>query len=131
MEVPDSKLVGAIIGAAASIGVAALAFLAKLFGDYRERRRRDYGHLMAIRNELTLNLKLAILMQKNQRMLGLRFFESVWTSADTSSIYRRGIPWDGILDLYSDFYAFNVLAERRAMIEARKDYPDQNQRIAV
>lgn len=131
MEGSDPKLVGALIGAAASIGAAALAFLAKLFSDHRERRRRDHSHLMAIRNEIAINLKLANVMQKNQRMVGLRFFESVWQSADTSSIYRRSIPWDEILDLYSDFYAFNALAERRVTIEGRKDYPDREQRIAA
>jgi hypothetical protein len=85
---------------------------------------------MAIRNEIRVNLRLAKLMQHGTRMVGLRFSDDTWTKADTSAVYQRGVPADDILDFYAEIQAFNALAERIAIIEARAEYRGKAEQVA-
>jgi len=127
---PSPGIVTAIVGASASISAAAIAVVAKLWGEARDGRRVQRATVMAIRNEIRVNLRLAKLMQHGTRMVGLRFSDDTWRKADTSAVYQRGVPADDILDLYAEIQAFNALAERIAIIEARAEYSGKAEQVA-
>jgi hypothetical protein len=126
----DTSVLVALIAAAGSLTVATLTYLYRLLGDVTHRRRERRGILMAIRNEIVVNRKVAAIVRKNTRTIGIRFTDSVWSSCDTSAIYQRGVPWSEILDLYANMQAFNILNERADVIRAVQDYKNREQQLA-
>ena len=118
----DTKIFAAIITASASIIAIALTYLTKLISELLEKRRQDKMHLMAIRNELVVNKGLSEAIEKHTRTFGFKFIDKVWTNSDTSSIYKRGIPTDLILEAYSKIQLFNMLNDRYSLIAKSENY---------
>ncbi len=88
-------------------------------------------HLMALRNELVLNLRISKGIEKNTRSIGFKFLDMRWNAVDSSVIYHRRIPSNDILDVYANMQLFNLLNERRSKIIEQENYPDKNQRLAL
>ncbi len=126
----DTKIFAAIITASASIIAVAITYLTKLISELVDKRRHDRMHLMAIRNELVVNKGLSTAIEKHTRTFGFRFIDKVWAESDTSSIYRKGIPTDLILDAYSKMQLFNTLNDRYSLISEDKNYRNKDQRLA-
>lgn len=93
----DTTLLAAVVTASASIIAVAVTYLAKLLTDMANKRRMRMVHLMSIRNELVVNLRLSEAIKANTRTNGFRFSDSAWASADTSTIYRPHLPIEDIL----------------------------------
>jgi predicted short-subunit dehydrogenase-like oxidoreductase (DUF2520 family) len=125
MEIP---VMTAIVAAAASFVVATLTHSTKLISDNLERRRHGIMHLMSIRNELIVNGSLAKTVLSNTRTFGIRFLDRAWTVCDASVIYRRRIPSNAILEIYSSIQVFNSLNERYDAISAKPDYGEYKEK---
>jgi hypothetical protein len=117
----DIRIVIAAIGAAASVLAAAVAFILKVGADARDRRRRAFSHLMALRSEILVNMELARLMLRDQRLAGLRFTDRVWSLPDTSFIYERSLPWADVLAFYAYVALTNAFIDRQMIADK---YPD-------
>ena len=127
----DTKVVIAIITAATSFTVAMLTQIIKIIGDLAETRRKNKACLMAIRNEIVLNKRLAGVVEKHTRTVGIHFQDSTWTTTDTSVIYHKKIPSNEILELYADIRAFNTLSTRGESIKKDHEYKNKEKQLAV
>jgi hypothetical protein len=117
----DIGIAIAIIGAGAALVAATLAFVLKVVSDARDRRRRAFAHLMALRSEILVNTELARLMLTNHRLAGLKFVDRVWILPDTSSIYVQGLPWAEVVTFYAQLAMVNLLIDRRNFAEKYSD----------
>jgi len=127
----DKTLVVALISAAASVAAVTLTHFYKLLSELADKRRVRRMHLMALRNELVLDLRISKSIEKNTRTIGYKFLDKAWNTVDTSVIYQKQIPYNDILDVYANMQLFNLLNERRSKIKEQESYPDKNQRLAM
>jgi hypothetical protein len=97
----DTKILAAVITASASIIAVALTYLTKLLTEIADKCWKDKMNLVAIRNEFAVNKGLSAAIEKHTRTIGFRFIDKAWSNSDTSSIYRRRVPSDLILEAYS------------------------------
>jgi hypothetical protein len=106
----------AIIAASGSVIAVAFTRFTGLVSDFLERRRHRVMHLKSLRNELVVNGAFAEAVLQDNRTLGIRFADRVWTTCDASVIYRRNVPSNAILEIYSSVQLFNTLNEWRLLI---------------
>jgi hypothetical protein len=130
MTIPtDIKILAAVITASASIIAVALTYLTKLLTELADKRRQDKMHLMSIRNELAVNKVLSAAIEKHTRTFGFKFIDKVWSSSDTSTIYRTNVPSDLILEAYSKIQLFNTLNDRYSLISENENYLSKDQML--
>lgn len=127
----DIKLFAVIIPAAVSIIAVTLTYIYKLLSELSDKRRTRKMFLISVRHELMLNHRISKSIEHETRTIGFRFVEGAWNSGDPSAIYRKGIPYDEILQIYSDVHMFNLLNERKSLIKAQPDYPGKVSRLAA
>jgi hypothetical protein len=125
----DTTFLAAALTASASIIAVAFTYLTKLVSELVEKRRQSRMHLMAIRNELVVNCGLAEAIDAQARTFGFRFTDKVWTATDTSCIYRKGIPTDQILEIYSRIQLFNTLNARYELIWGKENYRNKDKKL--
>ena len=131
MSETDVKLLAVVVPAAVSLIAVTLTYIYKLLSELSDKRRTRKMYLVAIRHELILNRRISKAIEHQTRTIGFKFVDTAWNSGDTSTIYRKEIPYDDILQIYSDIHMFNLLNERKSLIKEQGDYPDKVNRLAV
>ena len=127
----DTKIASAVIAASTALTLAMVTHLYKFISEFYEKKRKDHAIIMAIYNEIAVNKALANLSKKHTRTLGIHFQDKVWSSLDTSVIYKRNLPSKTILKLYECVSIFNILSSRRNAIKADDDYKNKQEQLAI
>jgi len=131
MDDADLKLLAVIIPASASIVAVTLTHAYKVLSELNDKRRSRNMYLVSIRHELLLNRRISKAINDETRTMGFKFTVSAWTLGDTSVIYRHKIPYEEILQIYSDIHMFNLLNERRSIITDQPVYVNKTTRLAI
>jgi len=125
------RLLGIIAPLVISITALTLTQVYKLLSDLFEMKRRDKVYMLSVQHELMLNLKISEAIERTARTVGFEFVTHAWSSVEAAAIYRRHIPYSGILQVYSDIHLFNLLSKRRDLIQQDSSYGNKSDRLAI